>query len=546
MKRSQQASPSSIPSSSSFMSVLDALALEAAGSRAGLGQEDTTSLLIAEQSVMYTATTSLAAVSTASSTSSDANPISAFLSSTTPEEGISLSLGLGGSPPSSSSSSSSSSVSSSSTPTLGPSSTSPVATAPNSNTKHVFAHFMVGIVSTYVASDWQADMQLAKSKGITGFALNIGVDSYTQAQLDLAYAAAQNVGFNVFISFDFNWYQVSDVSGVATMLKRYVAQPAQMLVDGRPFVSSFIGDGFDWSAVADQVGRELYAVPYWAPTQSNADNAGLAGLFSWDAWPGQLGNVPVLAKMSTTQDDLYLAVTQNANKTYMAPVSPWFSTHFGNQVSYSKNWVFYSETLWKTRWDQILSMSDQLDFVEIVTWNDYGESHYIGPYNTPHTDDGSSKWAAGLDHSAMLELAVPYIEAFKTGASAPVIKDEMLVYWYRPHLKDASCDNTDVCGSKPTGWSFLDDAVFVAAATQSGGTVTVTSGSNAPVTSSVAAGIQVFQVPMGVGAQSFKLTTSTGKSGTATSNVTISADCWNGIYNFNYHSGLILPVASPE
>ena len=53
----------------------------------------------------------------------------------------------------------------------------------------------------------------------------------------------------------------------------------------------------------------------------------------------------------------------------------------------------------------------------------------------------------------MLELAVPYIEAFKTGASAPVIKDEMLVYWYRPHLKDASCDNTDVCGSKPTGWS---------------------------------------------------------------------------------------------
>ena len=40
------------------------------------------------------------------------------------------------------------------------------------------------------------------------------------------------------------------------------------------------------------------------------------------------------------------------------------STHFGNQVSYSKNWVFYSETLWKTRWDQILSMSDQLDFVE--------------------------------------------------------------------------------------------------------------------------------------------------------------------------------------
>ena len=53
MKRSLQASPSSIPSSSSFMSVLDALALEAAGSRAGLGQEDTTSLLIGRPTIVY-------------------------------------------------------------------------------------------------------------------------------------------------------------------------------------------------------------------------------------------------------------------------------------------------------------------------------------------------------------------------------------------------------------------------------------------------------------------------------------------------------------
>ncbi len=64
------------------------------------------------------------------------------------------------------------------------------------------------------------------------------------------------------------------------------------------------------------------------------------------------------------------------------------STHFGMEVSYSKNWVFYSETLWKTRWDQVLSMGSNVDFVEseptfsflivllisfsVVTWNDYG------------------------------------------------------------------------------------------------------------------------------------------------------------------------------
>lgn len=30
--------------------------------------------------------------------------------------------------------------------------------------------------------------------------------------------------------------------------------------------------------------------------------------------------------------------------------------------------------------------------LELVTWNDYGESHYIGPLSSPHYDDGNSKW----------------------------------------------------------------------------------------------------------------------------------------------------------
>lgn len=87
-----------------------------------------------------------------------------------------------------------------------PSSTSSVSLSPiatgTPNGKLVFAHFMVGIVSTYAAQDWEFDMQLAKSYGIDGFALNIGKDPYTDAQLALAYQAAKDTGFKVFISFD--------------------------------------------------------------------------------------------------------------------------------------------------------------------------------------------------------------------------------------------------------------------------------------------------------------------------------------------------------
>ncbi|WVQ73398.1 hypothetical protein IAR50_002970 [Cryptococcus sp. DSM 104548] len=406
--------------------------------------------------------------------------------------------------------------------------------------KKVFAHFMVGIVSTYTQSDWLADMQLAKDAGIDGFALNIGVDPYSQSQLALAYAACETLSdFNVFISFDFNWYTIDNVTGVADMLKLFKDSSAQYRVDDKPFVSSFIGDGFDWSSVASAVGEDLYAVPYFEATADNVNNAGVSGLFSWAAWPGQLDNVPVDQSMTTSRDNEYLDLLEASNKTYMMPVSTWFSTHFGTEVSYAKNWVFKGETLWKDRWDQVLQMGSRVNFVEIITWNDYGESHHIGPYDTPHTDDSSSLWASGLDHTAMLDFAVPYIKAFKTGATEPVIDQEMLVYWHRPHLKTASCDDTDNCLGKPTGWDYLEDTVFVSTMTQWGGIVKVTSGSNAPVVQYVEKGSQVVEVPMAVGAQEFEFITFKGGFGRTTSNITVTDECWNGIYNFNYNAGSV-------
>ena len=82
------------------------------------------------------------------------------------------------------------------------------------------------------------------------------------------------------------------------------------------------------------------------------------------------------------------------------------------------------------------------------------------------------------------------------------------------------------------------DEVFVATMTKNGGSFTAISGGNAPVIHSAAPGVQIFRVPMGVGAQDFTFTAA-GQSGYGNSSVPISADCWNGVYNFNYHSGSI-------
>ncbi len=84
-------------------------------------------------------------------------------------------------------------------------------------------------------------MQRAKSYGIDAFALNIGTDDYTDKQLGYAYESAANNDMKVFLSFDFNWWDPSDASGVGSKIAQFGSKPAQLTINGKVFVSSFSG-----------------------------------------------------------------------------------------------------------------------------------------------------------------------------------------------------------------------------------------------------------------------------------------------------------------
>lgn len=81
--------------------------------------------------------------------------------------------------------------------------------------------------------------------------------------------------------------------------------------------------------------------------------------------------------------------------------------------------------------------------------------------------------------------------------------------------------------------------MFVSTMTTNGGTVTVHSGSGAVFTETVAPGVQTFQVPMSAGVQSFQLATNAGLNAQGASEVKVTDSCWNGIYNYNFHSGTV-------
>ncbi len=116
--------------------------------------------------------------------------------------------------------------------------------------------------------------------GIDAFALNIGTDPYTIAQLDLAYASAANNNMKVFISFDFNWYHPgSDAVAVGQMIARYASHPAQLHVNNKVFVSSFAGDGLDVNSMRNAAGTPVFWAPNYHPGQGNVND--IDGALNW-------------------------------------------------------------------------------------------------------------------------------------------------------------------------------------------------------------------------------------------------------------------------
>ncbi|KAE9404349.1 hypothetical protein BT96DRAFT_955644 [Gymnopus androsaceus JB14] len=349
------------------------------------------------------------------------------------------------------------------------------------SSKLVFAHFIIGIVSDRTSSsDYDADFQRAQSFGIDAFALDIGTDEFTDTQLGYAYESAYNNGMSVFISFDFAyWNPTTDAALIGQTIAQYASVP-----------------GSAFSAVAGA--PNVYFAPNFHPGES--DLTVLDGAAMGNNYAPQDGVL-----VTVTEGDQEYQSVLSAAQGYIAPVSPWFSTHYGAEVTYSKNFVFPSDLLWYMRWQEILTL--QPPFVEIISWNDFGESHYTGPLSSLHTDDTSSQWVNDMQvpHDAFLSMAQPFIQAYKDGASSPdsYITSDLIVYWYRITSKELDCDATDT---------------------------TMTAANNASGLY-FGAGASAFS--------SFALSRDGEQVMSATSLKVIQDSCPCGIYNFNSYSGSV-------
>jgi hypothetical protein len=238
----------------------------------------------------------------------------------------------------------------------------------------------------------------------------------------------------------------------------------------------------------------------------------------------------------------------------MMPVAPWF---FTNLPGFSKNWLWRGDELWDARWAQVASL--QPDFVEILTWNDYGESHYVGPVRDAELGlFGAAKapvnYAANMSHDGWRKFLPFYIDVYKNGGQVPAGGGnitEGVVAYYRTAPALACPGGGTTGNNKAFGQAevppeqLVADSVFYAALLKSdaGVTVTVSIGgkqqtgtlSGTPAAGKGSPGVYTGSVPFGGSTGDVVVTIARGGQtiDTAQGGRAIAGQCENDVQNWN-------------
>ncbi|PTU21963.1 hypothetical protein P175DRAFT_0424640, partial [Aspergillus ochraceoroseus IBT 24754] len=299
-------------------------------------------------------------------------------------------------------------------------------------------------------------------------------DPVNSGALSAAFTVADSLGFRLFFSFDYAGNGPWPEDQVLDYLSTYGSNSAYYQYNGQPLVSTFEGpdNADDWVTIKKET--NCFLIPDWSSLGAKAAMAkGVAdGLLSWAAWPWGP------QEMNTYVDASYRGYLNGL--PYMMPVSPWFYT---NLPGYNKNWMWRGDNLWYDRWQEVWYL--QPEFVEILTWNDYGESHYIGPLYEKalapmYVGEAPFNYVQNMPHDGW-RLFLPFIiDMYKYNTST--VTQEGLVTWFRPQPMGACNDgNTTINTASELEIEFeplsvLNDQIFFSALLGSTADVFVTVG----------------------------------------------------------------------
>ncbi|MBN8709927.1 MAG: glycoside hydrolase family 71 [Verrucomicrobia bacterium] len=425
-------------------------------------------------------------------------------------------------------------------------------TTPTAAPRLVFAHYMATLSPAgpgATVEDYEKEIREAQAHGIDGFAINCGGWSvkeprYKERTLKI-YEAARRLGsgFHLMISADMAGNLTRDE--IRDMVESFRDHPNQFRRDGKPVLSTYHGDKALTAWVTEEFtdSRDIVFLPYYFPDsrretptaddarQVHADNEAAEGFFYF----GAAGFPDTIADSIRNIGAEWKA----RGKIFMAPVSPFYRGSGGNYRVYESHGFEGMARQW------MAAIDSGADYVEIVTWNDWGECTYVAPFGpVENTTLWNGHWGPRLSHVAFLDASRYYIDWFKTG-KAPEITRDQLYYFYRPHpsslegiVEYRPHGRAELKGKsgKPKFWEKLEDRIYATAFLTAPARLTVKCG-EVEDSVEIPAGLHNVSVPLRPGTPEFTLTRDGRTLGSKKAEIAIATDdAWA---NFNYFGGSI-------
>ena len=232
------------------------------------------------------------------------------------------------------------------------------------------------------------------------------------------------------------------------------------------------------------------------------------------------------------------------NCSCLSAISPWQFKDL-NDGNPEDSWVAYSDYLLASRYHSAVTQVHP-DIIELQTWNDWSESHYLRDLPASFASGPASatlgpmlNYVQNTTHAPWRLIANYYNSWYKNGV-APNATTDQVVYWYRRHPKGASCSGG---GSNVRNAALPSDAVFAwALASEAGTKVSMSAGANAlwefePEAGAPTMGMVPFPADLGDGVLPEISITRGGQTITGNASVWITSDC--EYQDFNPVVGLV-------
>ena len=331
-----------------------------------------------------------------------------------------------------------------------------------STTPMVFAHYMIQYPPPN--NDYTTDISLAQGAGFDAFAVDYSDNSpYFAGRLDNLYKTAAEMAFKVFITIDTT--SMYDVDQVVNITNFYADNPAQAKdAAGNIFLSSFEVNPPGWNWQTDVINKIKVPVTLLPGSlgQVGADETSLpnrgAGPFTWV-------HPALSADEEAAVDKSFADARDSTGKVWMAGISPWFF----KRLSSDTNWLHAQDSnIYIDRWVELLKLKP--NYIEVISWNDYGESHYIGPADTTPESElmqpDRPDYYGNLDHSGFLKMSAIFIKTFKAGETNVTVSsdEEDVFFFYRPQpVKNMPSNESypDNAWPLPENASSIADNVYV-------------------------------------------------------------------------------------